>query len=283
MSGFPDPGPALKLVEQIVCIGGIISSLEWLAISSELKATGLFSWNVLGLRGGWARPGRAAAALGSFFQYPAVVLLPAARLVLATWLLFGAHSEAERTVAVVALSALTMLLHARMPLGLDGSDHMVAVILTASAVGRLLPSEHGRTAAVVFIGLQGCTAYAASGWAKTMARGWRNGVYLRKVLATSSFGAPGLVRVFRSRWLPAFLSRGLLIWECSFPAVLLLPGPGTYAFLGIGLVFHLSSAALMGLNTFVWSFLAIYPAILYCKTVERAALSELFDRLWHTG
>ncbi|MEZ4299384.1 MAG: hypothetical protein R3B70_30820 [Polyangiaceae bacterium] len=43
---------------------------------------------------------------------------------------------------------------------------------------------------------------------------------------------------------------------------------------GIGLMFHLANAALMGLNTFVWSFSATYPAILFC----RGSLWQ--ERLW---
>ena len=34
-------------------------------------------------------------------------------------------------------------------------------------------------------------------------------------------------------------------------------------FLAWGVVFHIANAFTMGLNTFFWSFLATYPALLY--------------------
>jgi len=35
-------------------------------------------------------------------------------------------------------------------------------------------------------------------------------------------------------------------------------------FLGWGLAFHLMNALVMGLNSFLWAFLATYGAIIYC-------------------
>ena len=40
-----------------------------------------------------------------------------------------------------------------------------------------------------------------------------------------------------------------------------------FVFLAGGLLFHVASAVLMGLNTFLWAFGATYPAVFYCSVI----------------
>jgi hypothetical protein len=61
-----------------------------------------------------------------------------------------------------------------------------------------------------------------------------------------------------------WLSRSVVAAECLFPLALVTPLPVSLALLAGGLAFHLLAAVFMGLNTFLWSFAATYPAILYC-------------------
>jgi hypothetical protein len=55
-------------------------------------------------------------------------------------------------------------------------------------------------------------------------------------------------------------------------ALILLGTPGAIAIIAIGLGFHVSIALLMGLNNFVWSFGASYPALVL--------LAHSVDGLW---
>jgi uncharacterized membrane protein (DUF485 family) len=55
----------------------------------------------------------------------------------------------------------------------------------------------------------------------------------------------------------------VLAWECAFPLVLVLPAPFAYVMLALGVLFHVTNAVVMGLNTFVWSFVATYPAVIW--------------------
>jgi hypothetical protein len=50
----------------------------------------------------------------------------------------------------------------------------------------------------------------------------------------------------------------------SFPVVLVAPREVCWGYLACGVLFHLGTAITMGLNKFVWAFLALYPAALYC-------------------
>jgi hypothetical protein len=47
--------------------------------------------------------------------------------------------------------------------------------------------------------------------------------------------------------------------------MLIAPRPLAILLLLSGIAFHVTAAIAMGLNTFLWSFLATYPALVYCS------------------
>ena len=54
-----------------------------------------------------------------------------------------------------------------------------------------------------------------------------------------------------------------LLMECTFPIVL-VSGPAVASvYLLLGISFHLAISYFLGLNTFVWAWVATYPAILH--------------------
>jgi hypothetical protein len=57
--------------------------------------------------------------------------------------------------------------------------------------------------------------------------------------------------------------------EVAFPLALPLGYPYGLVLLGWGVVFHAANALVMGINSFFWSFVATYPAILYCAWLLR--------------
>jgi hypothetical protein len=65
-------------------------------------------------------------------------------------------------------------------------------------------------------------------------------------------------------WLCVALAWAVIFSECLFPLSLAVPMPVALALLAGGVAFHVTSGVVMGLNTFIWSFLATYPAILWC-------------------
>jgi hypothetical protein len=61
------------------------------------------------------------------------------------------------------------------------------------------------------------------------------------------------------------LAWSVILTECLFAVALLTPFPITLAILIGGAAFHIMSGLVMGLNTFIWSFVATYPAILWVQ------------------
>jgi hypothetical protein len=62
--------------------------------------------------------------------------------------------------------------------------------------------------------------------------------------------------------LSIFLCWSVMSWEATFPIVLVVPRPAVWPLLALGVLFHLSIAALMGFNGFLFAFPAAYFAIL---------------------
>jgi hypothetical protein len=52
----------------------------------------------------------------------------------------------------------------------------------------------------------------------------------------------------------------VIVFECTFPLAILSPRLAL-VFFGAGIAFHVGIAAVMGLNNFVWPFIATYPAV----------------------
>jgi hypothetical protein len=61
------------------------------------------------------------------------------------------------------------------------------------------------------------------------------------------------------------LSLGVIALELAVPLSLVLPAPFAEILLAGVLAFHLLAAVTMGLNTFVWAYVATYPAILHVR------------------
>ena len=101
-------------------------------------------------------------------------------------------------------------------------------------------------------------SYGVAGIGKLISPTWRSGSAITLIISTRSFGLgssllfgrhPTVAKCFASLiigyellWFAAPFSRGLLL-----------------LLMGFGVVFHVTSAFMMGLNLFPWAFLSAYP------------------------
>lgn len=258
---------ALVLSERLVAVAVLISSLELLARPRSLARGGLLSWEVAQLRAAWLTHGPLARVLDRLFTGSGLRALVVLRAAAAAWLVLGQAGAAQGAVVVVAALA-TLLLMLRTPYGNDGADQMGLLVLLAAAIARvsgLRPAV--LEAALWFIALQACLSYATSGIAKLLGSSWRDGSGLVGILSTNTYGLPALATLLaRRNSLAVGVSWMIIVSEALFPLVLVVPEPWIPAMMAAGLAFHLGCAIVMGLNTFVWSFAATYPAILWIAT-----------------
>jgi hypothetical protein len=251
-----------------LAIGVSVDSLELLADRKQLQEGGLYGYTVLATGRPITLWGPLAPAFGALFRYPAVLGLAAVQMVAAAVLIVAAsvHTSAwfaPAGLAAAAILAARMLLYLRNQLGLDGADQMTLVVSTGVAVALLVPDHGAQILALDYVALQLLLSYAVAGIAKAISPAWRSGTAIVGIMSTIGYGTPA-VGVFLGRH--PLLSRAacwaVIVFECSAVALVLLGVPGAVVIIVVGLGFHISIALLMGLNNFVWSFGAAYPALL---------------------
>lgn len=263
---FPeDAWSSLLLVERLAALAAVQGTVQLLALRAQFSRRGLLSWEALRSCRSVTSQGPAAPLLDCLCGESGFGATLGVRLTAALALLIvPTHTELE-VVLVVLLAATTALLIVRMPYGVDGSDQM-SMLLCGGLFFWVLG---GRTplmteACLWFLAGQSCLAYLGAGLSKLRAPVWRSGEAITRIVNTRLWGHAGLARALRSYpGLCPALAWATFLPECLFPLVLLSGRPGCYLFLLWGVLFHLSIAWMMGLNTFLWTFLATYPAIAY--------------------
>jgi hypothetical protein len=256
---------ALVIVAKLAAVSSLLSCLEIMTIPAQLRDCGLMSWAVARLRRRWLACGPLATGLNFALAYPNIWILLILRALLASAILLGPHSAAWNPWLLCLSAVVFWLTVVRSNYGLDGADQMTWIIVAALALVSLVPTPFVKGVCLWFLALQVCLSYGTAGLAKAVSRGWRDGSFLAAILGTQIYGHPTLANLLRTRRLWArVLANQIIIWECAFPLVLVVPGPVAAVFLASGALFHLANAYLMGLNTFLWSFVATYPAVMWC-------------------
>ena len=148
-----------------------------------------------------------------------------------------------------------------------GSDSMTLVLGSAFAVHALF----GETSAadhwlLAYIAAQSTLSYLVSAAVKFRSAGWRSGRAVRDHLVDSDYDVPARVR--RALQPPAF--RSTLAWltmlfESSVVLLYAVPAVAPY-WLALGVFFHLANFAVLGLNRFVFVWIATYPALLWAAS-----------------
>jgi hypothetical protein len=189
------------------------------------------------------------------------------RLLLAATLVLFASVAWLATIAAVALAVVLLTFNVRVPWGRDGSDNValhVTLGLAAYALARVFDAP---SVGLYYIAAYAGLAYVTAGVTKLSEATWRSGVALGWVVNLQVFGAPWAVAFLAPRpRLRQVLSWSVMLAEVSAPLAVLLPAHGIALVLVAGLAFHSTVAVCMGLNTFVWAFLATYPAVLLVWT-----------------
>ncbi|MFD8383907.1 alpha/beta fold hydrolase [Streptomyces sp. NPDC059679] len=261
-------------MELLTSIGQTIGSLEQIATSAQFADAGLFSWPIGKLR----VPQRWRAVgdnhLDKVFGYPNVMAMVHTRGLAGLGLLLPGASRAQRGVLAATMCATGYGLQTRVPYGFDGSDHFAFLNYACAVLEKAFPhDERAREAVVTFLAAQACLSYFTSGAAKLVSPVWRDGSAIPRIFRTATYGDSLFYRTVRDRpWLAKAVAWSTIAGEMAFPLVLVAPKPVARGILATGTAFHLGNARFMGLNRFVWSFGATYPAVVHVsRTLGRGA------------
>jgi len=178
------------------------------------------------------------------------------------------------TLGVFLTLVSGLILQVRCVYGGDGAQQMNTILGFSLLIGfNGWISPLAGVVALGFIAAQICLSYSVSGIAKLMSSLWRSGNALPQILSTTAYGSLRAYKFLeRHTTLARLLCNATVIVEVLFPVLLISPKGLFLAFLIWGLLFHISLAFLMGLNTFVWSFIATYPALYFVWELAHSAL-----------
>jgi hypothetical protein len=169
------------------------------------------------------------------------------------------------TVGVAITVVACLVIQSRSIYGGDGSQQMNLVIGVAVLLGfNPWVKPMVGSLSLAFVAAQSCLAYFTSGVSKVISPIWMRGEPLVGILSTTAYGSElGLRIALRAPRVTRTASFVMVGLETSFPLSVAGPLPILVGFLLWGVAFHVANAFFMGLNTFLWSFLATYPAICY--------------------
>lgn len=251
-------------MERISSITHLVASLEYLARPRDRRRGGLNHWEVSG-RPFHARSRRLGRVLDVLADRRVTTALHVLRVPAALSLLapFGRRA---RLAADAFLSTTSIALYPRHHYGTDGSDQVSFLVQSVATLARVGQRRSKIVDACLwYVALQGALSYTVSGWAKLAGASWRTGDALTGVTRTLTYGDPTAFRLFsRFPRLARALSTQVLVMECLFPAAFLFRGRLAPAMLASAAFFHVANARIMGLGRFVWSFVSMHPAVLYC-------------------
>ncbi len=258
------PIETFSWVFRLLSVGVALSCLESLWSRSDFGRGGMVDLDIQVTRIGPSS--RLRAQLSGDTAMRLMSSLTAVRLTAALVLLGGASDfQLARFVAVV-LAVSSLGSRWLSGLGTHAAGALTTSTVTAGALGAVIGTNRAVGLALAFIAGQSALAYMASGLSKLAQPEWRRGSALHTNATTMMWG-----RRRSAAWLDRYRFVGIaLCWttmvgECLIPLALLAPPPIALALLGFGALFHMAVAIEMGLNSFLWAFVATYPAVLWCN------------------
>jgi hypothetical protein len=250
-----------ELISRIIAIGCLIDAGEMLSRVRDYGDNGVYSWKIVRTGHRWSTVGPIARVLDFTFSVFTYRLLNVSQVV-ASLALLSLPSSSLSPLFVAWLFVLRALNNLRHEYGLDGSDQMTAIILGSLTLFYLSPTHLAQDLVLWFITFQSLLAYLSSGTAKIISPVWRSGRAFGQILNTQSYGshmASKLLRRFPI--LSQIACWSVMAFQISFPVMALSSTTTCKVAIVLGIAFHLGIAIAMGLNNFVWSFTAAYPAV----------------------
>jgi hypothetical protein len=270
-----NPDLCVLLIAAISAFGVLIWTLEYLYNGEMFRNQRLYSWAILKTRWSFAaRKNLLSACLDGLLSFPNVLYLLGFRAVAALLLVVFPWLEWNRLIGVGVIyisNVLLMKIRAATRRGSNTATHLIfgALFLEAIGMGTPIVTE----ACIWFIALQMCLLYCRCGVEKLKAPMWRDGTAMFEVANHRLYGWRPIAHYFYTRpRLVKTITWSVVLMESLFPLVLIMGYPACWFFLGWGVIFHLLNVVIIGLNSFFWSYLATYPAIIYCVLRCQAVL-----------
>jgi hypothetical protein len=267
ISYFFDINLVVDMIQTIASIAVIIDCIEVIIERYQYSSKGIFNFEFSRMNKKWMLHRYLDRFFNILFGYPNYILLIIVQLVVGVLVISQIFINFS-IFLILIIFIILLLSHVRNHLGMSGADQMQVIIFTCLLVFYLSPSNSiVQKLAIFFICFQSLLSYFVSGLAKLSSSTWKNGTAITDIMNTESFGNKVFAKILIDKpSLSKLVCWCIILFECSFP-MLIYTGLYTASFFIIfGILFHLSIAILMRFNSFFWSFIATYPALLYLAT-----------------
>jgi hypothetical protein len=210
--------------------------------------------------------------LNRLCESPSYLLFIALQMIAAVLVIF--HLFPSLLGCFILMILLVHLLSClRHKAGLDGAQQMQTIIFASLLLFYMSSDPLAKTDCLLFIGLQVLLAYLTAGVVKVKSSAWRSGTALGNILQGARFRNEKVSHMVRKYPLLAkIVCWSIFTGECLFPLLVLTGTQSCLLVLVAGILFHLTIALVMGLNSFFWSFVATYPAVLFLANTFQIAI-----------
>lgn len=246
----------LEIIKDFIFLSICISSLQNIVNAKLFYAEGILSWNIVRLK--YPYKFFSSNLADVIFSGRAYLLLNVILILLLVFLVFRPVSFLFLTLLVVYY-----IVYFRSSLVTNGSNQVNSVALLIITISQLIHTRYCAMLGINMLAVNSILCYFTSGYHKVFQSKWRSGFYLKAILFTRTYSLPGIANNLNRFKYYGHLSVFIIIWELSFLISPVMPGFLLGAVLTIGVTFHLFIGVVMGLNTFIWSFIGTYPAILF--------------------
>ncbi|WP_344851213.1 hypothetical protein [Pedobacter jeongneungensis] len=254
-------------VEIILAIQTIIATGELLRYYRIYRKDGLMAWDL-------QRSGPKLAVyvrklkLDFVCKYPNVLFVLILRLLSAIALIPIVWLHQSAVIPLLLITVINLLMQIRNSQSNDGSDQMATVCYIVLLFANVINTVTSMSCALFFIAAQAALAYGTSGFLKMQKIGWYNGEYVTDILKTSSYGNKKVLAITqKSRSVAKVLGIMVVYGDCLLSVSFLFPPHICMFILVFGVCLHVGIGRIMGLNTFLWSYIATYPATYYVSYI----------------
>lgn len=268
------PTDSYELTIVLLGIGSSVRAMETLQVRDSYAKDGIFRWEIAGNDIFHVQNSFIAALLRRVYGKTGMVVLSTLTLLTFGLVLALPEQTYLYRLSLLLFLGVNLLVYYRQSYGLDGADQMSLLItLTTLLCYGARRTESLMAIGLMFIGCQVALSYFVSGVAKLISPQWRSGLAIEGIWSTYTYGSPTARRlVWRSRGACIVLSWATIAVEILLPFSLLLDSQLVVFALVVGFLFHFAIAIVMGLNDFVWAFVAGYPAFYYLSQLVSSYL-----------
>ncbi len=260
---FFDINLVVDLIQSLASIAVIIDAIEIIVERHQYSSRGIYNFETLRIYRKWMMNKWIAPIYNILFNYPNYIFLAFIQLVVS--ILMVSHLFANLSLWFIIIILLILLLsHLRNQYGLDGADQLQVIVFASLVAFYITTDPIIQKFSIFFVCFQSLLAYFIAGLAKLISPIWRGGMAITNIINTESYGNKVLAQLLiKKPLLSKMMCWGVIILESLCPILIFSGMQTTIIFIICGTIFHLSIAIFMRLNSFFWTFISTYPALLF--------------------